>query len=282
MIAAHNAMSSKSRTAAPSGKPATSAEEAKEKLLARVKDVSDVLDLARTNHLGFTVASQDADAGIVMSTMPVDSCPVNMMKARAFMPCSSDAFLKYLEFDVRRRWDDHFSHGHVVQTIDDQTQLKYMSFHSPIPFLAARDFELVVHETYDAATKTSILKAISTPEGQLVPLPGASKKVVRGAILLSGFVVRPVERGMEPPLLQGAAACCEVTYIALVHPRGWIPPAFVNMVIGKQTSALRALQSFIGKNPVPPTSSRGHNPTDSQLPHSSGTTAKRPLLASKL
>uniref|UniRef100_A0A7S1KWP0 START domain-containing protein n=1 Tax=Neobodo designis TaxID=312471 RepID=A0A7S1KWP0_NEODS len=227
--------------------PVTKAD--RDKVLAVVRDHSDVLALAAPNHPGFTEASTDADAGIRMSTMAVSTCPVNMMKASAVMPCASRDFLEYLELEHRARWDDHYVGGSVVEKVDEQTELKYMSFKAPIPLLRNRDFEIAVCERWDDASQTAVLKAVSTPVGMVHP-PDETGRTVRGSILLSGFIVKPItDRESLPVAIRSAKEACEVTYIALVHPRGRLPPAFVNLVIGKQTSTLRVLQRFIQDHP---------------------------------
>ena len=236
-------------TRKPPAKPRPVTADDRGKIFATVRDHSDVLALAAPDHPGFTEASADANAGIHMSTMAVKSCPVHMMKARAVMPCASRDFLEYLELDARARWDDHYIRGHVHEQIDAQTQLKYMSFKAPLPILRNRDFEIAVCERWDDATQTAVLKAVSPPEGMICPADPAGT-TVRGSILLSGFIVKPVQDLTSlPKAIAGAKEACEVTYIALVHPRGRLPPAFVNLVIGKQTSTLRVLQRFIRENP---------------------------------
>jgi hypothetical protein len=221
-----------------------------DRLIREVRDYSDVLDYARAEHPGFTEASRDANAGIVMSTMGVKECPVHMMRARAVMPCAVRDFMDYLEFEHRGKWDEYFSHGHSAKVLPGGVQLKYMCMNSPVPLLRDRDFELIVSDSYDPETGTAVLKAISTPPGSVHPVDPTGK-VVRGSLLLSGFIVKPCPPTALPPVLRGVTGpCCEVTYIALVHPRGRLPPAFVNLVIGKQTSALRVLQSFIKDHPM--------------------------------
>ena len=84
---------------------------------------------------------------------------------------------------------------------------------------------------------------------------------VRGDILLSGFIARSVSTSSPTPPRgnstthetsgpKGCVTSCHVTYIALVHPNGKTPPSLVNILIGKQTSALKSLQQFIAKHPI--------------------------------
>ena len=201
------------------------------------------------------------------------------------MPCSADAFLRFLDFDVRSMWDEHFIEGQVIhqfskedvaqlQQVKCKSQLpttardssssssgtdskeqkwtapvtlhlKHVGFLSPVPLLTDRDFELVVAESYDDQTGIAILKALSPPIGSTFPSTG---KYVRGVISLSGFIVKPVR--YVDPVLRKDINGCNVTYIALVHPMGLIPAALVNIVVGKQTAGLLQLQAFMRQNPV--------------------------------
>jgi hypothetical protein len=123
-------------------------------------------------------------------------------------------------------------------------QLKHIAFLSPIPLIMDRDFELVVAEQV-LPSGTAVLKAFSTPRGYIKPpVPG----YVRGVVSISGFVAEPL-RYVDPTLRREVNGS-RVTYIALVHPMGLIPPFLVNVVVGKQTSALSQLQEFIARNPL--------------------------------
>lgn len=48
--------------------------------------------------------------------------------------------------------------------------------------------------------------------------------------------------GHLPPLFPSTTIHSEVTYVALVHPRGSIPVMLLNLVIGKQTASMKGLQ----------------------------------------
>lgn len=46
-----------------------------------------------------------------------------------------------------------------------------------------------------------------------------------------------------PKLFPPVTTHCEVTYVALVHPRGSIPVMLLNLIIGKQTASMKVLQN---------------------------------------
>lgn len=140
-------------------------------------------------------------------------------------------------------------------TIDGKGQVhvqgKHIAFASPIPLLLHRDFELIIAE-WLRPDGVAVLKAISPPTGTLVPV---RSDYVRGVVQISGFVAVPC-RYYEPRLRRKVDGC-RVTYVALVHPMGLIPPLVVNIVVGKQTSTLVRLQDFIATNPLERLVARG-------------------------
>ncbi|CUG06297.1 Hypothetical protein, putative [Bodo saltans] len=135
-----------------------------------------------------------------------------------------------------------------------KVQLKHIGFLSPIPFLQNRDFELVIAEHYCPQCKVAVLKAFSPPAESVVPL--RPSEYVRGIVGISGFVAEPL-RYREPRFQHAEVEGCRVTYVALVHPMGLIPPFLVNQVVGKQTSAMVLLQDFIAANSLKDLQARG-------------------------
>lgn len=134
-----------------------------------------------------------------------------------------------------------------------KVQLKHIGFLSPIPLLANRDFELIIAEAI-TDNGVALLKAFSPPVGTVVPL--RQGEYIRGIVSMSGFVAEPhVYSDRRPPHV--AVSGCKITYIALVHPMGLIPPLVVNTVVGKQTAALVQLQDFIASNSLESLAARG-------------------------
>jgi hypothetical protein len=268
--------------------------EQQETWIAKACSFHDVLELARTSD-GFRLASSDDPHQIRMYTKVVPESPIQLMKASTVMPCSPTHFLRYLDMDVRSLWDEHFVEGVVVQelTIEPtashshgvappppsfhttptaatavdgvcsgggrcsggvKVQLKHIGFLSPIPFLQNRDFELVIAEHVCPQTGVAVLKAFSPPAESVVPF--RKSEYVRGIVGISGFVAEPL-RYREPRLNHSEVDGCRVTYVALVHPMGLIPPFLVNQVVGKQTAAMHQLQDFIAANPLKTLQQRG-------------------------
>jgi hypothetical protein len=258
-----------------------------EQWITKACSFQDVIDLARSRE-GFRLASSDDKHQIRMFTKAVPESPIQLMKASTVMPCTPRDFLRYLDMDVRSLWDEHFVEGVVVRELTREAppqqqhstslatgastsaasscvcrsgggkvkvQLKHIGFLSPIPFLQNRDFELVIAERYCPECKVAVLKAFSPPAvGAVVPL--RPLEYVRGIVGISGFLAEPL-RYREPRFQHAEVDGCRVTYIALVHPMGLIPPFLVNQVVGKQTSAMVLLQDFIASNSLKDLQARG-------------------------
>eukprot|EP00758_Cryptobia_borreli_P004532 Tbor_TRINITY_DN4434_c0_g1::TRINITY_DN4434_c0_g1_i1::g.7915::m.7915 len=261
-------------------------------LLGKCSDFSDIISLAAPSAPGFKIATEDPEYGIVMLTRPVpELSPVHMMKAEVIMPCPPHVFLRYLDTSIRTQWDEHLVIGDVIRHLEPTVFLKHMEFKSPLTLFRNRDFELIVAERI-CPDGTAMLKTFSTPRGMLRPEKGTaypsrfgrlkdgSASCVRGDLLISGFVAKPLFAD-EHPLSEfsvslrhlinqrrinlgdaaddDAVICngkkrrvvgCKVTYIVLVQPNGRIPSILVNTVIGRQTSGLKILQRYIVENPL--------------------------------
>lgn len=297
-----------------------------------------------TNGLQFTEQVNDPIRQIRIFTKTFSTFPVDMVKAVFYIPCAPHQFLKMLEFDRRKLWDEYFKGGDVLYHEGDPSKedfsIKTMRFDAFPNLVRPREFEMAVHTKLDPATGTAYVKAIST----LYEFGSkTSASAVRGFIPLSGFVVRPVPvnqkvcreiyndladrntsnnndkkdsasgdggggpqsadkqrstattttqsassssssslfgqvrkmaantvssvaksasaslmlRGasdsgssstssasllLPPPLFPPTTIHSEVTYVALVHPRGNIPVMLLNLVIGKQTASMKVLQ----------------------------------------
>ncbi|EKF39523.1 hypothetical protein MOQ_000242 [Trypanosoma cruzi marinkellei] len=230
-------------------------------------DVEQLL-LADAPATGFKLIAQDEECGISLHSRPVEDCPMHLMRAEVELPCRPAEVLAYLNVSTRRRWDDYIAELRSVRIlprpdgllgdsnvvdVDSVAELQlqpgqrrvalyYMAIHTPILLVQNRDFEMVVAEEV-RRDGTVWVKAFSTPFGYVEPLDPRQSKYVRGLMLFSGILARPVinDKGkMES----------HVSYVALVHPMGLVPSVLVNVVLGAQLNALKRLQRFILQHPL--------------------------------
>ncbi|KPA79226.1 hypothetical protein ABB37_05709 [Leptomonas pyrrhocoris] len=97
------------------------------------------------------------------------------------------------------------SHGFSYQPGQRRVAIHYLETRSPVPFVQDRDFELVVAEEV-LPDGTAYSKALSTPFGYHMPLDPQQSRYVRGVVLLSGLVARPLDAAVVdqvlPPMLR--------------------------------------------------------------------------------
>jgi hypothetical protein len=55
-----------------------------------------------------------------------------------------------LSIDAKRELDSLFDCGHRVAVLDEQHDIQYLRFKSPVPFVAPRDFCLRTHWSVEA------------------------------------------------------------------------------------------------------------------------------------
>ncbi len=255
----------------------------------RALEFDDVIALAHSNAPGFRLVTHDVANSIQMYTAPVEASPIHMMKASVTMPCAPAAFLRYLDFDVRSLWDEHFIEGAVLE--------KFSS--DDIALLQRRETKTALQQQQTSATAVSkegsssgaVQTAWTAPVtlqlkhvGFLSPVPLLTDRdfelvvaesyderrniAVLKALSLPIGAIYPVKsskyvRGLitlsgfivspvkyVDPVMDKEISGCSVTYIALVHPMGLIPAALVNIVVGKQTAGLLQLQTFMRRNPI--------------------------------
>lgn len=161
-----------------------------------------------------------------------------------------------------------------------ELMIKMMRFDAFPGMIKPRDFELGVFTRMDAASGAAYVKAVSTPSEFGLPVPPGTVRgfipvsgFVAKPVPPKPEVLREIHRDASSSLSPSSAFSSffssssssaktaaktissssapdedddlvhsEVTYVALVHPRGGIPVFLLNLIIGKQTSGLRNLQ----------------------------------------
>jgi len=94
--------------------------------------------------------------------------------------------------------------------------------------LANREFIFLENRTY-SEQDGYVVACITVPYDYPVVIG-----FVRGEMLPSGWVVKEIEPNV-----------CEVTYIAQVDPKGWIPPFIVNWVATDALAALTKIRTIL-------------------------------------
>ena len=149
-----------------------------------------------------------------------------------------ETFKASLAFEERVTWDDLFIGGTELAAYQrtDEPALdifhRSMRFRSPAPLLiSARDFEVLIAEKFDS-DGAFVCKCNSV----LPSLTATIKGSVRGTILTTGFIAKPVT---------GQTKGVNVFYVAQIDPKGWIPNSVVNLIISRQARSIQNLKKHI-------------------------------------
>eukprot|EP01062_Namystynia_karyoxenos_P062258 TRINITY_DN55173_c0_g1_i1.p1 TRINITY_DN55173_c0_g1~~TRINITY_DN55173_c0_g1_i1.p1 ORF type:complete len:259 (+),score=71.52 TRINITY_DN55173_c0_g1_i1:74-778(+) len=211
-------------------------------LLARAADFSDIQHLASPAARGAFGPGRLLPGGVTVHARRTADSPVHMLLGLLEIGATVGQFQACLGFDRRGEWDDMFLEGRDLKAYPaDSSQEavhvfhRYMAFRSPSRLVRNRDFEVVVAEKL-CADGSFLAKAESVTPSQTPPRKG----FVRGEIRLSGFVVRPL-----------AARRLQVTYIAQMDPKGWVPPQIVNLIATRQAGGIQRLREYLRHGRVP-------------------------------
>eukprot|EP00760_Papus_ankaliazontas_P028624 PhM_4_TR3812/c0_g1_i1/m.91997 len=192
-------------------------------------EVKRLLSLADPDARGFKLHAEKD--GTLLYTCPVDGYQINMTKGIVVMPCSALEFKEYLSHEKRCEWDDMFEQGTTLEQLNDEVSTRYLAFKSPSRLLNNRDFEVIVNEhTSIDGVVIVCARSVQIEKVRTPPRSGYT----RGSITLGGYVAVPT-----------SDCSCIVTYIALVDPKGWVPPPVVNLLQHRQLDSMLKLRNFI-------------------------------------
>jgi len=146
-------------------------------------------------------------------------------------PETAFALVSETSMDSRKRWDTELLYYNVVDTIADNILLTHVGFKTPFP-VTSRDFCAIRCSTEEDGVRyiwgCSVISS-AVPEN-------AEGKFVRGMIIVSGFVFKPVD---------GEPDQCLITNVNQVDPKGWIPAWVVNLGKGKSLARMTGLKKLL-------------------------------------
>lgn len=204
-------------------------------------DFRELEALADPLYKGFSLCKEDKVRKIRVFSKPTDRSPFHIIKMVSQLRCAPLEAMQYLSARVRRHWDDTFGACCVLKDLGEGVTVTHYLMHSPLPKIARnRDFILLNGEKVAASGGCVLSQSMSTSFDSLAP--SCVSNAVRGKLMLSGFVARPVR--------VGGGGDCELTYVMHVNPMSrFAPPFLVNLVASKAASVMEALQDFIGVHP---------------------------------
>jgi len=135
-----------------------------------------------------------------------------------------------LLFDPKRRteWDLACKECYILKEISENIQLAYMSYQSPLPLVADRDFVFIRCNKRESEKRTII--CTTSVESLLMPV---RDRYIRADSKISGWIVDQLEETKEGQLV------CKVSCALQMDPKGWIPNILTNTLGPK-----KAIDSF--------------------------------------
>eukprot|EP00759_Apiculatamorpha_spiralis_P054168 PhF_6_TR6864/c0_g1_i3/m.9883 len=166
--------------------------------------------------------------GVTLYSKHVPNHSIHMSKGYIEnIACTPTRLMQCLSPEVRGQWDELFVRGETRTQLNATTTLRYMAFRSPSIALKSRDFHVRTTEVV-SSDGVAYVRTVSEPSGSdsSTATSPSSSEYVRGEVVLAGFVAVPTKVG------------CSVTYVALIDPKGWIPPQLVNSLQHKQFDSM--------------------------------------------
>ncbi|KAF0714196.1 Aste57867_3992 [Aphanomyces stellatus] len=172
---------------------------------------------AGADHTQWSEARRTAD-NIVVYRGVVPHSSWNCIKTTARMQCSA-AFLaaKLVDANELTTYDTMSAVCHQVATIDAYTSVRHVQAKPVFP-TRARDFVVLTVQTTDAKDDDAAI-VIATRSIHHCDVPDDAKHFVRGATLLSGYILRVVNDHT-----------CDLTLIAHLDLGGNIPASLINLL----------------------------------------------------
>eukprot|EP00002_Diphylleia_rotans_P012811 TRINITY_DN2500_c0_g1_i2.p1 TRINITY_DN2500_c0_g1~~TRINITY_DN2500_c0_g1_i2.p1 ORF type:complete len:963 (+),score=192.46 TRINITY_DN2500_c0_g1_i2:52-2940(+) len=141
-----------------------------------------------------------------------------------------DVFEMVTNLGRRRDWDHMYKEGAVVETMNSNNRIVYLSFH-PQVMTWPRDFCLLESRRVNPETNSYHIAVISTLHPSVPEFSG----FVRGETMFGGYIIEPF----------GSMNYTKLIYCASIHPKGWIPLSVVNSVSTKQPLIIAALRDLL-------------------------------------
>jgi len=133
-------------------------------------------------------------------------------------------------FNHVKNYDDKFKKGEVIKDIDYYHQILHATYSSGSILVSDRDF-VFLESRIETSGKIYILdQSIEVKEVSEV------KGVARGILHYVGWVVKHIDD-----------TNCELTYLGLVDPKGWIPHAIVKSVSSEEIMIVLNVKNYVAK-----------------------------------
>jgi len=155
--------------------------------------------------------------------------PIHSVKGIGLIRADPKLILSYTKgVEKVKDYDQLCIDAKILQTFDDSHDVIYASYSLGMFFLYNREFIFLENRTY-SERDGYVVACVTVP----FDYPAVYSNV-RGEMLPSGWVIKEIEPGL-----------CEVTYMAQVDPKGWIPTLIVNLVASDALASLPKIRNIL-------------------------------------
>jgi len=175
------------------------------------------------------------DQGFTLYEKPIAGAEQHLVKTEGSLNVSVQKALDTVydtNIETRKKWDTEVEFYNIVEKINDKMILAHIGFHTPFP-VTCRDFATLRCTAADD-DGTRYMWTVSVVNSN-IPVH-KDGKYVRGVIIVSGFVIKPID---------GESDKCSITNVNQVDPKGWIPGWVVNMGKGKSLGRMTGLKKVV-------------------------------------
>lgn len=162
----------------------------------------------------------DKKEGITLSYKKHEDNNVYLRKGTFEVDVSAKEFVDYVKgIDTMHAWDPTLCHSHYIERLDDNMDIFYLVYDFGVPFVSCRDFVLleVRKEMEEGGYEICTISISNELVDELACKKSLEKKCVRGEILLSGWIIKPLSFNR-----------CEATFVIQVDCKGSLPKSIIN------------------------------------------------------
>jgi len=193
--------------------------------------------IMRDETVKWLLQEQDLSNGIYLSREANPSDSIHLRKGTVKLNVHPKDFSVHMKgIDTVKEWDPEKIYTHFIHRFDENSYIYYVNYDFGIPLVAPRDFVLLeVRDILPDGTLCSCSVSVSDEfADELAHKKHLETGSVRGKVLVSGWVVKPLSGGDTPS--------CEASFLVQIDCKGLIPKFVVNRL-----SMMKILQNVKAK-----------------------------------
>jgi len=185
----------------------------------------------------WTHQQTDKKEGITLSYKKHKSESVYLRRGTCKVDVSAKEFADYVKgIDTMQEWDSTLCHSHYIERLENNMDIFYLVYDFGVPLVSCRDFVLleIRKEIEKGGYQICTVSISDELVDELACRKSREKRCVRGEILLSGWIVKPLTDNS-----------CEATFIIQVDCKGSLPKSVINST--SMISVFKNIKRFVSK-----------------------------------